>query len=118
MLCKTTEENNSSQYADILTLHGEIYMAQKAFNNAKISFEDALKLHKLANNIDGQARDYSGLGKSYILSNDLNEAEASFQNALELNTLANNTNGQGSNLVRLGAIYLKSNKLYEAEASF
>jgi tetratricopeptide (TPR) repeat protein len=117
MLCKTTKEDNSSQYADILTLHGEIYLAQKAFNNAKILFENALKLHKLANNIVGQARDYSGLGKSYKLLNDLNKAEASFQSALELNTLANNTSEQGSNLLRLGAIYHESNKLVEAEAS-
>ncbi len=95
--------------------HTFLTFLQKSVKKCKKVF---LSFPDVANNIDGQARDYSGLGKSYILSNDLNEAEASFQNALELNTLANNTNGQGSNLVRLGAIYLKSNKLYEAEASF
>ena len=116
MLCKT-EEIDSSKCADFLTLHGEIYMAQKAFNNAKISYENALKLHKLANDIVGQARDYNGLGKSYKFLNDLNKAEDSFQSALELNTLANDTSGQASSLVSLGAIYLEANELYEAEAS-
>jgi tetratricopeptide (TPR) repeat protein len=118
MLCKTTKENESSKHAKILNLLGEIYLLQHAYNDAKISFENALKLYKLANNMIGQANTHDGLGMSYMYLNELNQAKASIQKALELNNLANDALGQGSNYNGLGKIYLKLNELDKAEVSF
>jgi len=118
MLCKTTKYNKSFKHAKILNRLGEIYIHQDTYNEAKISFENALKLHKLANNVTGQAKAYNGLGISYLHLNDLNKAKASFQKSLELNKLANNTLGQGNNYDGLGDIYLELNELDKAEVSF
>jgi len=118
MLCKTTEENESSKHADILHLLGEIYILQHAYNDAKILFENALKLYKLANNLFGQAMAYNGLGNLHIKLNDLNKAKASIQKALELNKLNNDILRQGNNYNGLGKIYLILNELDKAEVSF
>src|SRR5216683_5289940 len=82
MLCRTCKENKSYQHATIFCHLGDIYTHQNAFNEAKISYENALEFHKLANNILGQANAYIGLEESYLSLNDLNKAEASFQKAL------------------------------------
>ena len=118
MLCKSTKENKSSKHGYILYFLGEIDIHQDAYNEAKISFKIALKLHKLANNVIGQAMAYNGLGNSYMHLNDLNKAKASFQKSLELNKLANHTFGQGNDYNGLGKIYLKLNELDKAEASY
>jgi tetratricopeptide (TPR) repeat protein len=118
MLCKTTKENESSKHGYILNFLGEIYILQYAYNEARISFENALKIRKLANDVISQANAYNGLGKAYTHLNDLNKAEASFQKSLELNKLANSTLGQGSNYNGLGRVYLELNELDKAEASF
>ncbi len=118
MLCKTSKGNKSFKHANILHFLGEIYILQDAYTEAKISFENALKLYKLANNVFGQANAYDGLGTLYMNLNDLNKAKASFQEALELNKLANDTLGQGNNYNGLGTIYLELNESDKAEASF
>jgi tetratricopeptide (TPR) repeat protein len=118
MLCRTSKENKSIQHANIYKGLGHIYILQIAFNEARISYENALEFYKLANSILGQANAYCGLGESYLNLDDLNKAEASYQKALELSKLINNTLGQGNSHYGLGRTYLELNKLNEAEASF
>ena len=118
MLCRTCKENKSSQHANMFYWLGDIYILQKAFNEAKISYENALEFHKLANSILGQTKAYNGLGRSYLYLSDDNKAEASYQKALELNKHVNYILGQGNSYYGLGMTYIKLNKLNEAEASF
>jgi tetratricopeptide (TPR) repeat protein len=118
ILCKTSEENESSSYANILWSLGQIYVLQNKFNEAKVSYENALKLHKLNNDISGQVFAYRGLGAVYRGLNQLNESKASYEKALELNKLTNNIVGQDGIYNGLGNTYLELDKLNEAEASF
>jgi len=118
ILCRTSKENESSSYAAILWLLGQIYALQDKFNEAKVSYENALKLHKLNNNIIGQVFDYRGLGAVYRGLNQLNESKASYEKALELNKLTNDIEGQEDVYNGLGITYLLLDKINEAEASF
>jgi tetratricopeptide (TPR) repeat protein len=118
ILCRTSKENASSGYANILWSLGEIYIFQNKYNEAKVSYENALKINKLNNNISGQEFNYEGLGAVYRGLNQLYEAIASYEKALELNKLTNNIGVQGDIYIGLGKTYLKLDKLNEAEASF
>src|SRR5216683_4818581 len=118
MLCRTGKKIKSFCYPNILCLLGEIYILQNKYNEAKVSYENALKLNKLHNNIFGQILDYRGLGTVYRCLNQLNESKASYEKALELNKLTNNIGVQGEIYGGLGITYLLLDKLNEAEASF
>jgi len=118
ILYRTSKENESSSYANILWSLGEIYILENKYNEAKVSYENALKLNKLNNNILGQVFDYTGLGAVYRGLNQLNEAIVSYEKALELNKLTNHIGVQGDIYNGLGDTYLKLDKLNEAEASF
>ena len=117
-LCRAGKEYRSSQHAHIFYLLGEIYALNEAFDKAETSFQKALELHKVANDIFGQADDYNGLGKIYLNLNKLNEAKVSYQKALELNGSSNSIQRQGNDYNGLGDTYLALTELNEAEASY
>jgi tetratricopeptide (TPR) repeat protein len=118
ILCRTSEENASSSYATILWSLGEIYILENKFNEAKVSYENALKHDELNNDILGQVFDYRGLGAVYRGLDQLDEAIASYEKALELSKLTNDMRGQADIYNGLGMIYLILDKLNDAEASF
>jgi len=118
ILCRTSKENESFGYANILWSLGEIYILKDKFNEAKVLYENALKHDELNNNILGQVFDYRGLGAVYKGLNQLDEAATSFKKALELNKLTNDIGVQIDIYEGLGVTYLELDKLNEAEASF
>jgi tetratricopeptide (TPR) repeat protein len=118
ILCRTSKENESSSYANILLSLGEIYILENKFNEAKVSYENALKLYKLNNNISGQVSAYRGLGAVYVGLDQLDKAMALYEKALELNKLTNDIGVQVDIYRGLGNTYLELDKLNEAEAFY
>jgi tetratricopeptide (TPR) repeat protein len=121
MLCKTSKEDMSTYYATVLNWLAAVYQLQNAFNDAEVSFRKSLEIHKLNNNVRGQADSYIGLGYAYRQLEKLNQAEASFQKAIELymyNEYLIGSTGQGECYLGLGDTYLRLNKINEAEASY
>ncbi|KAI0294883.1 hypothetical protein B0F90DRAFT_1820882 [Multifurca ochricompacta] len=117
-LCLSSPYNNSSLHAGVLRNLSELYQLEGALNEAEVSCQKALELHKIANNVLGQANDYRGLGDMYLSLSRLDEAEASYREALKFHKIANDVLGQANDHKGLGDIYLDLSRLDEAEASY
>ena len=117
-LCKAGKENQSPLHASIFHWLGRLYLFQGALDKAIASFQNALRLHKLANNIIGQGDNYSGLGKIYIQLNKIQEAKDAFYKALTFHKLSNSNLGQGDDYFELGNIYHRLDNLDEAEVLY
>ncbi|KAI0289687.1 P-loop containing nucleoside triphosphate hydrolase protein, partial [Multifurca ochricompacta] len=65
-LCSSSPYNNGSLHAEVLRDLSEVYKLEGALNEAEVSCQKALELHKIANSVLGQANDHSGLGDMYL----------------------------------------------------
>ncbi|KAI0293008.1 hypothetical protein B0F90DRAFT_192936 [Multifurca ochricompacta] len=117
-LCLSSPYNNSSLHAEVLTDLSELYQSQGALNEAEVSCQKALELHKIANDVLGQANDHLGLGDIFLSLSRLDEAEASYREALKFHKIANDVLGQANDHSGLGDMYSRLSRLDEAEASY
>ncbi|KIJ28670.1 hypothetical protein M422DRAFT_270072, partial [Sphaerobolus stellatus SS14] len=74
--------------ADCLYALGEVCLYKDKLHGAQSAFQEALGLHKQAQDILGQANDLQSLGDLYLRRYQLEEAEISFLDALELHKQA------------------------------
>ncbi|KAI0293884.1 hypothetical protein B0F90DRAFT_1919880 [Multifurca ochricompacta] len=117
-LCSSSPYNNSSLHAEVLRDLSELYQLEGALNEAEVSCQKALELHKVANSVLGQANDHKGLGHIFLGLSRLDEAETSYREALKFHKIANDVLGQANDHSGLGHVYLRLSRLDEAEASY
>ncbi|KAI0295041.1 hypothetical protein B0F90DRAFT_1820769 [Multifurca ochricompacta] len=117
-LCLSSPYNNSSLHAEVLRNLSELYLTEGALNEAEVSCQKALELHKIANSVLWQANDHKGLEDIFLRLSRLDEAEASYTEALKFHKIANSVLGQANDHKGLGDTFLRLSRLDEAEASY
>ncbi|KAI0291242.1 hypothetical protein B0F90DRAFT_1928941 [Multifurca ochricompacta] len=121
--CSLVHEVISSKYKDSLQnfyinlASSNSSEAQPKLDEAEASYREALKFHKIANSVLGQANDHWTWGHIFEASR-LVEAEASYREALKFHKIANDVLGQANDHKGLGDIFLRLSRLDEAEASY
>jgi tetratricopeptide (TPR) repeat protein len=98
---------------DFLISLGSVSLYEGKLALAEVHFKRALVLHESAQDIIGQADDYSQLGDVLYRCHRMEEAKTCYQSALDLNVQSNNLDGQANALTHLAEIYKKLGKLEE-----
>ncbi|KAJ7779267.1 hypothetical protein B0H16DRAFT_1502112 [Mycena metata] len=96
---------------------GKLCMRRNDVEEAHRAFEEAIKLHVLAQDTSGEAYDLYELGGLFIWWGKLEEAERSFKRALELHTGGGDFSGEAYDLLDLGKLFMRRGQLEEAERS-
>ncbi|KAJ7193648.1 hypothetical protein GGX14DRAFT_588285 [Mycena pura] len=105
-----------------MSLEGQCYCEQGVthhrsgkLDDAQQALENALALHKQANDTCEQAYDLQQLGGLYMRLNRLEDAEKALQSALDLHKQVNDRLGEANDLKQLGGLYMRLNQLEDAE---
>ncbi|KAI0289686.1 hypothetical protein B0F90DRAFT_1792334 [Multifurca ochricompacta] len=87
-----------------------MYLRLSRLDEAEASYREALKFHKIANDVLGQGTDLHGLGKVHMERSQLEDARSMFEKALAMHKKAHAPVWQGLDQKQLNIVLSKMGK--------